>query len=180
MMKKLTATLLMAALLLTGTALAANHDANGIAFEYDDTVFEVAVDELDEEEAIVVLYAVDETLENTFVSISLAPLIDGETFPTLEEYIAETNDFETEEVNVEQLDEWLGYKDVYSYAYDVDNEEDGRYHSETYTAPVTVDGEVKAVLEIYANQDAIDDEDVSTHISDAISGVLDSLKVTVE
>lgn len=177
-MKKIIATLLIATMLLTGTALAASYDANGIAFEYDDAVFEIAVDEQDDEEAIVVLFAVDENLDNTFVNISLAPLPDDETFPTLEEYTQETNDNEEEAVQVKKLDSWLDFRNVYNYSSDADDE-DGKYHSETFYAPVEANGKVAATLEIYASQDAVDDEELGMLLSDAISGILDSLKVTV-
>lgn len=178
-MKKLIATLMIAALLLTGSALAATYDTDNIAFEYDDSVFKVEAEDNEDGEAYCILYSVNDELENTFVNISVAKLEDDETFPTLEAYTKEANEDEEIEVTVDVLDEWAGFKDVYHYDSEYADEET-HFHASTFTAPVYKDDKVIAIADIYACQDVLEDEDAAMQISDAISEILDTLKITTD
>ena len=178
-MKKLIATLMIAALLLTGSALAATYDTDNIAFEYDDSVFKVEVEDNEDGEAYCILYSVNDELENTFVNISVAKLEDDETFPTLEAYTKEANEDEESEVLVDVLDEWAGFKGVYHYDSEYADEET-HFHASTFTAPVYKDDKVIAIADIYVCQDVLEDEDAAMQISDAISEILDTLKITTD
>ena len=178
-MKKLIATLMIAALLLTGSALAATYDTDNIAFEYDDSVFKVEVEDNEDGEAYCILYSVNDELENPFVNISVAKLEDDETFPTLEAYTEEANEDEESEVLVDVLDEWAGFKGVYHYDSEYVDEET-HFHASTFTAPVYKDDKVIAIADIYVCQDVLEDEDAAMQISDAISEILDTLKITTD
>lgn len=178
-MKKLIATLMIAALLLAGSALAATYDTNNIAFEYDDSVFQVEMEDNADGEAYCILYSVNDELDNTFVNISVIELEDDETYPTLEEYTKEASEDEEGEIRVDVLDEWAGFKDVYHYDSEYTDEET-HFHSSTFTAPLYKDDKAIAIADVYVCQDVLEDEDAAMQISDAISEILDTLKITVD
>ena len=168
-MKKFIAALLFAVLTLSATAFAATYThEDDIRFEYDDTAFEITMDDHTDDEDLVILTGKDATWGNTFVRIHLAELDDGETFPTLDTFTAMPGASE-----VTQGD-WAGFKDVFMY--DVNNE-DGTTES-SFIAPVAdEDGEIDGILTVNIGISPLDGEDAATSRDDLISNILNTLRV---
>ena len=175
-MKKLIATLLAAAMMLTCAALAATYDEDGIFFEYDDAVFEITLNERSAESATVILNAKDEALEHTFINISLEMPVDGEALPTVEDFAEAEEIYHTK---VEQIGEWLGFKDVSTFTYDP-SDEYSAWHAEEFFVPIADGDTARAVLDIFVCADTLADEEAGIAYSDAMSAVLDSLKVSLD
>ena len=169
-MKKMIAILIAAVLTLSCTAAFAatyTHDED-ITFEYDEAKFEITMDDHTDDEDLIILDGKDEAWGNTFIRIHLADLRDGETFPTMDEFTAMPD---AKDLN---QGEWLGYKDVFSYT--VEYEDDASEHY--FIAPVTDDdGEVEDILTVVIGVTAIEDEDAAMERDDLISAVVDTLKV---
>ena len=167
-MKKFFAMILIAILALTTTAFAATYRNDDITFEYDDTLFEISMDDHTDGEDLVILTGKDAAWGNTFIRIHLRDLDDGEQFPTKDEFTP------LADVEVTQ-GEWNGYKNVFMYTI---NDEDGTSDN-FFIAPVMDDddGEVEDILTVEVSVSRIDDEDMAMARDDAISAVLDSLKV---
>lgn len=167
-MKKLIAILMAALLTLSTVALAETYRSDDITFEYDEKAFEITVDDRTDDETNVVLYGKNEAWGLTFVGIYLKDLNDGEKFPTMQE-ITDTHD-----TTVTQGD-WNGYTDVFMYTVE---REDGATES-FFTVPVKDDDgkEIEDLLTIQICTSKIDDEAVLQERDDAISAIVDSLKV---
>ena len=170
MMNKLFAILLAAVLALSCTAAFAatyTHD-DDIAFEYDDTKFEISMDDHTDDEDLVILTGKDEAWGNTFIRIHLADLRDGETFPTMDEFTAMPDAKDLTQ------GEWLGYKDVFMYTVEYEDGASEHY----FIAPVTDDdGEIEDILTVVIGVTAIEDEDAAIERDDLISNVVDTLKI---
>ena len=170
MMNKLFTILLAAVLALSCTAAFAatyTHDED-ITFEYDEAKFEITMDDHTDDEDLIILDGKDEAWGNTFIRIHLADLRDGETFPTMDEFTAMPD---AKDLN---QGEWLGYKDVFSYT--VEYEDDASEHY--FIAPVTDDdGEVEDILTVEIGISPIEAEDAAMERDDLISAVVDSLKI---
>ena len=169
-MKKLIAVLMtiVFALALTTTAFAAtyNYD-NDITFEYDETHFEITMDDHTDDEDLVILTGKNDAWGDTFVRIHLADLDDGEHFPTAEEFTP------LADVEVTQ-GEWAGYQNVFMYTIE---DEDGT-SDHFFIAPVVDDDrEVDNILTVEICVSRIDDEEAAMLRDDLISEVVDSLKV---
>ena len=169
-MKKQFAMLLVAALVLSTGAFAAvyTHD-DDIRFEYDENAFEISLEDCADDEDLVILSTKD---EKNFVRIHLADLDDGETFPTLADFK------DVEEglgVKVETLETWAnGYKNVFTYT--VDNG-DGTTET-TFIAPVyDDDGEIDDILTVRIGVEKDVDEEAGMARDDAISEIVNTLKV---
>lgn len=169
MMKKLFAMLLIATLSLTTVAFAATYryDGDDIVFTYDENIFEIVEDDHTDDEDSVVLAAKDDALGETYVRIHVRDLDDGEKFPTMAEFIP------IADVEVTQGD-WAGYKDVFMYT--VENADGTSQHF--FIAPVTDhDGEIEDILTVEIGVTNIEDEDALMMRDDAISEIVDTLKV---
>ena len=168
-MKKMIVMLLALILTLSATAFAATYThEDDIRFEYDETAFEIAMDDHTDDEDMVVLSGKNEAWGNTFVRIHLAELDDGTTFPTMEELAAMPG------VSGLTQGEWNGFKDVFTYtvAY-----EDGSQET-VFIAPVAdEDGEIEDILTVTIGVEPIEDEDVAMGRDDLISAVLATLKL---
>ena len=169
-MKKFFALVLIAILTLTATAFAETYRyEDDITFNYDEKLFDITMDDHTDDEDLVILSTKD---GNNFVRIHLAELDDGETFPT----IADFKDLEEGlGVKVETLETWAnGYKNVFTYA--VDNE-DGTMET-TFIAPVyDDDGEIDDILTVRIGVEKDVDEAAAMARDDAISDILNTLKV---
>ena len=170
-MKKLFALALIAILALTTTAFAATYryDDDDIVFTYDENLFDVTMDDHTDDEDLVILSTKD---EKNFIRIHLADLDDGETFPTLADFK------DVEEglgVKVETLETWAnGYKNVFTYT--VDNG-DGTTET-TFIAPVyDDDGEIDDILTVRIGVEKDVDEEAGMARDDAISEIVNTLKV---
>ena len=170
MMNKFFAILIAAVLALSCIAAFAatyTHE-DDIRFEYDDTRFEITLDDHTDDEDLVILTGKNAAWGDTFIRIHLADLRDGETFPTMEEFTAMPDAKDLTQ------GEWNGYKNVFMY--NVAYEEGGAEYY--FIAPVTDDdGEVEDILTVVIGHAEMDDEDAAMERDDLISAVLDTLRV---
>ena len=169
MKKNLIAVLLAVVLTLSATAFAATykHD-DDISFEYDETAFEITMDDHTDDEDLVILTGKDPAWGDTFIRIHLRDMEDGEKFPTMDEFTAMPD-----ATNVSQGD-WNGFTNVFMYTVEY---KDG--NSENYfIAPVMDEGKVDDILTVNVGVSRIDDEATLMRRDDLISAVLDSLKVS--
>jgi hypothetical protein len=167
-MKKLIAILMAALLALSTVAFAEIYRSDDLNFEYDENAFEITVEDRTDDETTVVLYGKNEAWGHTFVAFYVRDLKDGEKFPTMEEMS------QMPDTTVTQ-GEWNGYKDVFMYTLEND---DGTAES-YFIAPVMDkdDKEIEDVLTVHIGTSKIEDEAVLQERDDAISAVVDSLKV---
>jgi len=167
-MKKLIAVLMAALLALSAAAFAETYRSDDISFEYDENAFEISLDDRTDDETTVVLYGKNEAWGHTFVSFYLKDLEDGEKFPTMEEMSQIPDTTLTQ-------GEWKGYKDVFMYT--IENDDGTTEYF--FTAPVkdNDDNEVEDLLTVHIGVSKIDDEAVLQERDDAISAIVDSLKV---
>ena len=166
-MKKLIAILALLALTCTA-AFAATHDEHDIAFTYDDAAFEITTDDHTDDEDLIILTGKNEAWGNAFVSIHLGELEEGETFPTLEEISATITDVEITQ------GEWAAYKDVLMYTVDYGDSTENYFIAPIYDDD---DAEVEEILTVKIGIDKIEDEDAAMARDDAISEIVDTLKV---
>lgn len=173
MMKKLIASLIIAALCLTGFALAetyTNADRD-ITFEYDENIFDISMEDETDDELLVILATKDPAMGDAYIRIHYADLDDNETFPTLADFA----DME-ESLGVEvQQGEWNGFTNVISY--DMPGED---ITESIFIVPVyddDGDNEVEDILTIGIGVTKLDDEETAMGRDDAISAVMDTLKV---
>ena len=112
------------------------------------------------------------TYDENLFDVNLADLDDGETFPTLADFK------DVEEglgVKVETLETWAnGYKNVFTYT--VDNG-DGTTET-TFIAPVyDDDGEIDDIMTVRIGVEKDVDEEAGMARDDAISEIVNTLKV---
>ena len=167
-MKKIITMILIALLALSTTAFATIYrHYDDITFEYDDTLFEISMDDHTDNEDLIILTGKDTVWGDTFIRIHLRDLDDGEHFPTKDEFTP------LADVEVTQGD-WNGYKNVFMYTIE---DEDGTSDN-FFIAPVTDgDGEVEDILTVEISVSKIDNDSVAMARDDAISAVVDSLKI---
>ena len=167
-MKKIITMILIALLALSTTAFATIYrHYDDITFEYDDTLFEISMDDHTDNEDMIILTGKDTAWGNTFIRIHLRELDDGEQFPTKDEFTP------IADVEVTQGD-WNGYKNVFMYTIE---DEDGTSDS-FFIAPVADDdGKIEDILTVEISVSRIDDEETAMARDDAISAVVDSLKI---
>lgn len=170
MMNKFFAILIATVLALSCTAAFAaayTHD-DDIAFEYDDTILEVVLDDHADDEDLIVLNDKDDALGGVYISIHLADLDDGETFPTIDEFAVMPDAKDLTQ------GEWNGFKDVVTYTVEYEDGTAEHY----FIAPVADDdGEIEDILTVIIGLKALDDEDAAMARDDQISAVLDTLRV---
>ena len=169
MMKKFFAILMVAILTLSTAAFAAtyNHD-DDVRFQYDETKFEISMDDHTGDEDLVILTGKDEAWGETFIRIHLAELHDGETFPTMDEFTAMPDAKDLTQ------GEWNGFRNVFMYT--VEYEDGGSEHY--FIAPVTDDdGEIDHILTVNIGISPIEDEETAMTRDDLISAVVDTLRV---
>ena len=167
-MKKLILMLMVALLALSAVAFAEPYRSGNIAFEYDEKAFEISLDDNLDDETTVVVYGKNEAWGHTYVSFYLKDLNDGEKFPTADE-LAKNNDATVTE------GDWNGYKNVLMYAVEGDDGMTRNY----FVVPVMDDDghEIDDMLEVQIGVSKIDDEATTMERDDAISAVVDSLKL---
>lgn len=169
-MKKMIVMLLVAILALSATAFATTYTyEDDIRFEYDETAFDITMEDHTDDEDLIILIAKDEAWGETFIRIHLAELRDGESFPTMDDFTAMPDARDLTQ------GEWNGFNDVFMYS--VDNEANG-FTEHYFIAPVMDDdGEVDAILTVNIGVSPIEDEDLAMTRDDLISAVLDTLQV---
>ena len=168
-MKKTIIMLLVAILVLGSTAFAATYRYHDdIRFEYDDTAFEITMDDHTDDEDLVILTGKDAAWGDTFIRIHLRDLDDGEKFPTLDTLTAMPDASE-----VTQGD-WAGFKGVLMYTVEYDDGATENY----FIAPVRDDdGDIDDILTVIIGTSKLDDEDAATTRDDLISNVVNTLYV---
>ena len=152
-------------------AFAANYRYDDdITFEYDDTLFEITMDDHTDDEDLVILTAKDASWgDETYIRIHLRDLHDGEQFPTKDDFTAMPGSSE-----ITQGD-WNGYHNVFMYT--VENV-DGSQENFFIAPVVDDDGEVEDILTVNICVNKIDDEETAMLRDDAICEVVDTLKIT--
>ena len=167
-MKKMLALIVAALLALSAAAFAETYRSDDINFEYDEKAFEVSLDDRTDDETTVVLHGKNEAWGNTFISFYLRDLEDGEKLPTMEEMS------QIPDTTVTQGD-WNGYKDVFMYTLEYDDGTSEHF----FIAPVMDDDgkEVEDLLTVHIGVSKIEDESVAMARDDAISAVVDTLKI---
>lgn len=167
-MKKMLALVIASLLALSSAAFAEIYRSDDITFEYDENAFEVSVDDRTDDETTVVLHGKNEAWGNTFIAFYLKDLDDGEKFPTMAEMS------QMPDTTVTQGD-WNGYKDVFMYTLEHDDGTSEHF----FIAPVMDDDdkEVEDLLTVHIGVSKIEDASVAMARDDAISAVVDSLKV---
>ena len=168
-MKKTLILLLAAVIALSATALAATYRyEDDITFIYDETVFEITMDDHTDDEDLIILSGKEAAWGNTYIRIHLADLDDGKTFPTLDDFAVMPDAKDLTQ------GEWNGFSNVIMYT--VEDAEGGT--ESFFIAPVTDDdGEVEDILTVEVGVAPLDDEALGMARSDKISEVLDTLKV---
>ena len=166
-MKKLIAMLMAALLALSAAAFAETYRSDDLAFEYDEKVFEITKDDVFDNETDVVVYGTNEAWGKTYVNFYLKDLEDGEKLPTADELGAENNTTVTQ-------GEWNGYKNVLMYTLEGD---DGMTRSFFVIPVMDDDNEVEDLLTVQIGVSKIDDEAILMERDDAISAIVDSLKL---
>ena len=163
-MKKIFAMMLVAILAMSASAFAATYTYDDITFDYNEDFYEISMEDHTDDEDLVIL--TDKTEGG--ITIHLADLKDGETFPTADE-LAKTVGAE-----VETMEEWGNFKNVLCYDYTA---EDG-YYEIVFIAPVyDDDGEVDDILTVKVGGMPIEDDDTAMECSDMASEVVDTLKI---
>ena len=167
-MKKLIALIVAALLALSAVAFAETYHTGDVTFDYDEQVFEISLVDSTDDVTNVVVYGKAEAWGHTYVSFYMEDLQNGKQFPTAEE-LSKENGVEVTE------GEWNGYKNVLMYAIEGD---DGMTRS-TFIVPVMDDNdnEVDDILTVGIGTSKIDDEATLQARDDAISAIVDSLKV---
>lgn len=167
-MKKLIAVLMVALLALSAVAFAEPYRSGDIAFEYDKKAFEISLDDNLDDETTVVIYGKNEAWGKTYVSFYLKDMKDGEKFPTADEIGKENNTAVTE-------GDWNGYKNVLMYTLEGD---EGMTRSYFIVPVMDDDGhEIDDMLEVQIGVSKIDDDATAMERDDAISAIVDSLKL---
>lgn len=113
------------------------------------------------------LYGKNEAWGRTYINFYLKDLEDGEKMPTADQLAAENNTTVTE-------GEWNGYQNVLMYTLEG---EDGMTRDFFVIPVMDDDREVDDILTVQIGTSKIDDEDVLMERDDAISAIVDSLKV---
>ena len=145
-------------------------DDCGLQFTYDADVLEITYEDYTDDEDMVVLNFTNADWGESFVQIHLAELEDDETFPTEEDLAVIAEGLDT---NVEQLETWGGFSNVYTYESTVED-----ITETVFIAPVyDDDGEVEDCLTVTIVTCPLEDEEADMARSDAISAVIDSLVV---
>ena len=145
-------------------------DDCGLQFTYDADVLEITYEDYTDDEDMVVLNFTNADWGESFVQIHLAELEDDETFPTEEDLAVIAEGLDT---NVEQLETWGGFSNVYTYESTVED-----ITETVFIAPVyDDDGEVEDCLTVTIVTCPLEDEGDEMARSDAISAVVDTLAV---
>lgn len=166
-MKKIFAMILIAILALTASTIAETYRSDDITFEFDEQAFEITKDDRTDDETDVVVYGKNEAWGRTYINFYLVDLKDGQKMPTADELAAESNATVTQ-------GEWNGYQNVLMYTIEG---EDGMTRDFFVVPVMDDDREVDDILTVQIGTSKIDDEAVLMERDDAISAVVDSLKV---
>lgn len=162
-MKKFFALLFVTILAMTAAASAATYTHEHLTFEYNDSFFEITMEDHGDKEDMVIL----RDKNQGGIRIHLRDMEDGEAFPTAEEIAKDLN------VEVTKMDEWGNFKDVLTYDTRSDN-----FIESVFIAPIyDDDGEIDDILTVNINGEIIEDEEAAMESSDWTSEVVDTLKV---
>ena len=172
MMKKIIAILIAAILALSATAFAAtytNRDRD-MTFEYDDALFKVNLEEENDDDVLVILAGKDEAWGETIMSFELSEVNKVNQFPKVEDFAGLSDD----PADAPTQGEWNGFRDVIMYG-----NSEGELHASNFFVPVydDDDNEIEEILHVEYRVSPIEDEAVAKTRDDAISAILDSLKL---
>ena len=169
-MKKLIALLTAALLALGVAAFAETYRSDDITFEYDEANLEVTHEAQEDDEETVILGFRNKAWGEGYIRIQFQELPDdeiGSYYPTWEE-IAENLGTEA----LENLKTWGNYTDVITASITTDD-----VTETVFIAPVFDDKNHADMLTVTIGTTELKDEAAATARDDAISAVVDSLKV---
>lgn len=169
MMKKLLAMFVIAALALTGAALAATYTdpERDLTFDYDDSLFEITLEDADDESIYVGLAGRDPAWGSAEIYIYLADMDEGESFPTVEAFSEMGADTGTEVVQAE----WNGFRDTIMFKATLGDD----LTESMFIIPIYDDDEAEIEKKLTVRIDASDADNPER--DDAINAVLATLKV---
>lgn len=170
-MKKILAMLLVTVLALSATAFAATyrHD-DDIVFEYDENAIEITAEVHNDDEHRIVMGYKDKAWGDGYITIQVVDLPDGQGFPTREE-LAES--MGTTADAFEDMPTWGNFKDVVTTSTTTEG-----LTETVFIAPVADDdGEVEDILTVIIATSELEDEEAAQNRDDAISAIVDTLKV---
>lgn len=168
-MKKILVMLLVGILTLSATAFAAtyNYD-NDITFEYDENALEITLEEHKDDDDKIMLGFKNESWGAGTITIQLQEIPDGKLYPTRDE-IAESLGTEA----LENLDTWGNFTDVITASF-----VNGDVTETKFIAPVyDDDGKAEEMLTVTIGITDLDDEAAAQDRDDAISDIMDTLKI---
>ena len=169
MFKRIVALLAAALLALTAAACADTYTDRDrdLTFEYDAAAFEVTSDEADD--VLVVTLTGSRAEWGAYgIAFDLRDLDDGDPVPKLSDY---TDNLEEGAQAVQG--EWNGFADVIMYSAETDDT-----YEQVFVVPVPdEDGEIEDVLTVSVAVRKLDDEEAAMDRDDAISAVLDSMRL---
>ncbi len=168
-MKKMIVMLLIAVFALSATAFAATyrHD-DDITFEYDENAIEIISEEHRDDVDNIVMGFKDSAWGNGYISIVRRELPDGTPYPTCEEIAGELG-----VAQLETLPTWGHFKDVFTASITTND-----VTETTFIAPVIDDdGEAEEMVTVTIGVTSLADEDAAMARDDAISAIVDTLRV---
>ena len=171
MLRTLLASLLISVMILADAAMADTYNSPGkdLRFEYDERLFKITTEDNTDDELLINLDYLDVSWGNGYVSIYLRNLEDGESVPTLPSF-AEVE--KTLHTTVEQ-GACYGFKDAFYYT----TEQDGATESAIIVPICDEDNAASAILTVNVSISQLDDEETGRIRDDAISSVINSLKI---
>ena len=169
-MKKIIALIMAMLLALSASALAATYTSDDINFDYDDSALEITQEEHKDDDDTVILGFKNKAWGDGYIRIRFQEIPDeGEAYPTWEE-IAESLGTTTDKM--ENLPTWGNYTDVITTSI-----ETGNITETVFIVPVFDDDNHADMLTITIGTAKLEDEDAAIARDDAISQVVDTLKV---
>ena len=170
MLKKMLVTVLLTVFVLSCTAYAATYLDDDLSFDYDETLFDLVIDDSIDDEILATLTGKDASWGVTTLNIYLDELHDGEEFAKKEDFSKLEEETGTEVIQ----GEWNGFQDVIMFTSIL---EDGSSESVFIVPVYDDDGEIEDSMTIRINVENVEDEGIAMARDDAISAVLDSLKL---
>lgn len=171
MFRRVLSMLLISAMILANAAMADTYNSPGkdLRFEYDERLFKITTEDCTDDEQLINLDFLDASWGKGYVSIYLRKLENGESVPTLTSF-AEVE--KTLHTTVEQ-GACYGFKDAFHYT----TEQDGAIESAIIVPICNEDNAASAILTVNVSISRLEDEETGRIRDDAISSVINSLKI---
>lgn len=160
------------ALMVALTAMPAFADIfynNGLSFHYDPATFEIAIADQMGDMNRVIMHGTNKDWADTWVSLQMDPLDDGEDVPTIDEIKKALSDNSMSTVT---QDEWNGYHDTTIITQD---------ENTSFVVPIkNKEDKVTRILTIVISAGKNENEEITIARDDAISEILDTMHIDPE